>query len=130
MIKSLSRGPGFALAALTVAVATASPVVSAQDALEEVIVTGSRIPVDANSISSVPVQSVTEEDIRNSGEINIADIVADIPALVSSLTAENSTTGSNSLNLRGLGSDRSLTLVNGRRRRPDCRGNQRRVVAH
>jgi len=82
MIKSLSRGPGFALAALTVAVATASPVVSAQEGLEEVIVTGSRIPVDANSISSVPVQSVSEEDIRNSGEINIADIVADIPALV------------------------------------------------
>jgi outer membrane cobalamin receptor len=124
MIKSLSRGPGFALAALTVAVATASPVVSAQDALEEVIVTGSRIPVDANSISSVPVQSVTEEDIRNSGEINIADIVADIPALVSSLTAENSTTGSNSLNLRGLGSDRSLTLVNGRRHVSGFRGSQ------
>jgi len=124
MIKSLSRGPGFALAALTVAVATASPAVSAQDALEEVIVTGSRIPVDANSISSVPVQSVTEEDIRNSGEINIADIVADIPALVSSLTAENSTTGSNSLNLRGLGSDRSLTLVNGRRHVSGFRGSQ------
>jgi len=124
MIKSLSRGPGFALAALTVAVATASPVVSAQEGLEEVIVTGSRIPVDANSISSVPVQSVSEEDIRNSGEINIADIVADIPALVSSLTAENSTTGSNSLNLRGLGGDRSLTLVNGRRHVSGFRGSQ------
>jgi outer membrane receptor protein involved in Fe transport len=124
MIKSLSRGPGFALAALTVAVATASPVVSAQEGLEEVIVTGSRIPVDANSISSVPVQSISEEDIRNSGEINIADIVADIPALVSSLTAENSDTGANSLNLRGLGGDRSLTLVNGRRHVSGFRGSQ------
>ena len=79
MIKSLSRKPGFALAALAVAVATAAPAVSAQEELEEVIVTGSRIPVDSNAVSSVPIQAVSEEDIRNSGEINIADIVADIP---------------------------------------------------
>ena len=114
MIKSLFIKPGFALAALAVAVATAAPLASAQQ-LEEILVTGSRIPVDINAISSVPVQSVSEEDIRNSGEINIADIVADIPALVSSQTAENSSTGANSLNLRGLGGARTLTLVNGRR---------------
>jgi hypothetical protein len=103
MNKSFSRKPGFALAALAVAVATAAPAVSAQEELEEVIVTGSRIPVDSNAISSVPIQAVSEEDIRNSGEINIADIVADIPALVSSLTAENSATGANSLNLTWFG---------------------------
>jgi iron complex outermembrane receptor protein len=124
MIKSLSRKPGFALAALAVAVATAAPAVSAQEKLEEVIVTGSRIPVDSNAISSVPIQAVSEEDIRNSGEINIADIVADIPALVSSLTAENSSTGANSLNLRGLGGSRTLTLVNGRRHVAGFRGSQ------
>ena len=72
----------------------------------------------------MPVQSLNAEDIRNSGEINIADIVADIPALVSSQTAENSTTGANSLNLRGLGSDRTLTLVNGRRHVAGFRGSQ------
>ena len=124
MIKSLSSKPGFALAALAVAVATAAPGVSAQDQLEEVLVTGSRIPVNVNAISSVPVQSVSEEDIRNSGEINIADIVADIPALVSSQTAENSSTGGNSLNLRGLGGARTLTLVNGRRHVAGFRGSQ------
>ena len=124
MIKSLSRKPGFALAALAVAVATAAPAVSAQEELEEVIVTGSRIPVDSNAVSSVPIQAVSEEDIRNSGEINIADIVADIPALVSSLTAENSLTGANSLNLRGLGGSRTLTLVNGRRHVAGFRGSQ------
>ena len=57
MIKSLSRKPGFALAALAVAVATAAPAVSAQEKLEEVIVTGSRIPVDSNAVSSVPIQA-------------------------------------------------------------------------
>ena len=99
MNKTMHR---FTLAAMAVAVATATPQVIAQQELEEVIVTGSRIPVDANAVSSGPVQSVSEDDIRNSGEINIADIVADIPALVSSLTAENSSTGANQLNLRGL----------------------------
>lgn len=123
-MKSLSKRPSFLLAAMAVAVSTAAPAVTAQEELEEVIVTGSRIPVDANAISSVPVQSVTEEDIRNSGEINIADIVADIPALVSSTTAENSSTGANSLNLRGLGSARTLTLVNGRRHVAGFRGSQ------
>ena len=92
--------------------------------IDEIIVTGSRIPADPNLVSSVPVQSLSAEDIRNSGEINIADIVADIPALVSSQTAENSTTGANSLNLRGLGSDRTLTLVNGRRHVAGFRGSQ------
>lgn len=92
--------------------------------IDEIVVTGSRIPADPNLVSSVPVQSLNAEDIRNSGEINIADIVADIPALVSSQTAENSTTGANSLNLRGLGSDRTLTLVNGRRHVAGFRGSQ------
>ena len=124
MFESFSRKPGFALAAMAVAVATAAPVVSAQDELEEIIVTGSRIPVDVNAISSVPIQAVTEEEIRTSGEINIADIVADIPALVSSLTAENSLTGANALNLRGLGGSRTLTLVNGRRHVAGFRGSQ------
>ena len=124
MIKSLSKKPSFALAAMAVAVATAAPSAFSQEEIEEVVVTGSRIPVNTNTISSVHVQSVTEEDIRNSGEINIADIVSDIPALVSSLTAENSLTGANSLNLRGLGGDRSLTLVNGRRHVAGFRGSQ------
>ena len=100
--------------------------VSAQSdaTLDEIIVTGSRIPADPNLVSSVPIQSLSAEDIQNSGEINIADIVADIPALVSSLTAENSSTGANSLNLRGLGGDRTLTLVNGRRHVAGFRGSQ------
>ena len=98
-------GLGFRVTALAAAVAAASTA-TAQE-LEEVVITGSRIPVNVNATSSVPVQSLSEEDIRRSGEINIADIVADIPALVSSQTAENSLTGSNALNLRGLGSART-----------------------
>jgi outer membrane receptor for ferrienterochelin and colicin len=87
---------------------------AAEEAVELISITGSRIPTDPNVSSSVPLQSLNESDIRKSGELNLADIVNDIPALISSLTAENSVTGANALNLRGLGSERTLTLVNGR----------------
>jgi len=60
---------------------------------DEIIVTGSRIPLDPNLTSPVPVQSLTADDFRLSGEISLADVVNDVPALVSSLTAENSVTG-------------------------------------
>ncbi len=97
--------------------------VEAQDAGDdEIVVTGSRIPQDPNLTASVPVQSIDEDTIRLSGEVNLADIVNDIPALVSSLTAENSVTGANALNLRGLDAERTLTLVNGRRHVAGFRG--------
>ena len=89
---------------------------------ETITVTGTRIPLDPNVTSSVPVQSLSANDIKMSGELNLADIVNDIPALVSSVTAEQSATGSNSLNLRGLGGTRTLTLVNGRRHVAGFRG--------
>ena len=90
---------------------------------ETVVVTGSRIPTDPNLVSSVPVQSVDSDDIKLSGEINLADVVNDIPALVSSVTSsDRANEGANFLNLRGLGADRTLTLVNGRRHVAGFRG--------
>jgi len=102
---------------VVVAFAALSTTATAQDVPtnDEIIVTGSRIPIDSNLTSPVPVQSLTADDFRLSGEISLADVVNDVPALVSSLTAENSVTGANALNLRGLGANRTLTLVNGRR---------------
>ena len=94
------------------------------DSQDRIVVTGSRIARDPNLTAPVPVQSVTAETIQRSGELNIADVVNDIPALISSLTAENSATGANALNLRGLGSERTLTLVNGRRHVAGFRGTQ------
>ncbi len=95
---------------------------SSEEAVEVINVTGSLIPKDPNVTSSVPMQSLDSEAIALSGELNLADIVNDIPALISSSTAENSDTGANSLNLRGLGGERTLTLVNGRRHVAGFRG--------
>mgnify|MGYP001796582099 FL=1 len=118
-------------AALATTASMLSLTATAQDGEEDetavqdtIVVTGSRIPTDPNITSSTPVQSLSEDDFLLSGEINLADVVNDIPALVSSLTAENSATGANSLNLRGLGEERTLTLVNGRRHVAGFRGTQ------
>jgi iron complex outermembrane receptor protein len=85
------------------------------------VVTGSRIRVQ-DYVAANPVTSVTAETIENSGQTNLTSFLTDVPALSSSLTlqdgADTSTpglAGLNLLNLRGLGTDRTLVLVNGRR---------------
>ena len=88
--------------------------------VEEVVVTGSRIRRDATN-APTPLIQVSREDIEQSGEANVIDYLADIPALTFSQVPED-TTGANLndgglslLNLRALGSNRTLVLVNGRR---------------
>jgi outer membrane receptor protein involved in Fe transport len=92
------------------------------ETLEEIVVTGSRIARDPNLTGALPIQSVSSDQIQMSGEFSIADVVNDVPALLFSITSEQSidagadfTDGANVLNLRGLGTNRTLTLVNGRR---------------
>ena len=135
-MKAHSKHPHIKRSAVSICIATAlglsvSANTYAQEAstdkeaeVEVINVTGSRIPTDPNVISSVPIQSLDSKDIAMSGELNLADIVNDIPALIASTTSENSLTGANALNLRGLDSDRTLTLVNGRRHVAGFRGSQ------
>ena len=92
----------------------------AEGMLDRIVVTGSRIARDPNLVSPAPVQSVDSEDIALSGEINIVDIVNTLPALLGSTNASANlntlgAAGAGILNLRNLGSVRTLTLVNGRR---------------
>lgn len=88
---------------------------------EEIVVTGSRIRVQ-DYVAANPVISVTAETIPNSGQTNLTDFLTDTPALAQPLTLQEgadtttpSLAGLNLLNLRGLGTDRTLVLVNGRR---------------
>jgi len=116
-------GKAFAgsLAALVLCLATTTTVMAQQEQLEEITVTGSRIARDPNLTGALPVQSVTSEEIQMSGEFSLSDVVNDVPALLSSVTSEQwdngseFTDGANVLNLRGLGANRTLVLVNGRR---------------
>lgn len=105
----------------TAALAVLSTDIAAQEEeLEEIVVTGSRIQRDPNSIAAQPVQSLTAQEIQLSGEFSITDVINDVPALFSSTTSESSidsdfADGANILNLRGLGAQRTLVLVDGRR---------------
>lgn len=96
----------------------------AQDDDQAIIVTGSRI-ARPELTSPNPVTSVGADAILLSGETNLTDYLQGIPALVGSLgTADTSgsnpnafigSTGLNLLNLRNLGIQRTLVLVDGRR---------------
>jgi outer membrane receptor protein involved in Fe transport len=107
---------GVALAAVLLA---ASSVATSQEAPEEVLVTGSRI-ARPNLESSVPITTISGEEFFETGNTSIGDQLNNLPSLRSTFGQSNSsrflgTTGLNLLDLRGLGTQRTLVLVNGRR---------------
>ena len=105
----------FTGAALAVAL-PAAYAADADDSLEEVVVTGSRIKRDGfDSVSPVTVTSA--EDIKVAGYTRIEDVLNTLPQVEQAQvsTISNGSTGTASLDLRGLGSSRTLVLVNGRR---------------
>ncbi len=92
----------------------------AEEALEEVIVTGSRLVASPNAVSISPITSVSAEDIAKVGVVRTEDLLNTLPQVV----AENSSgqaissDGTATVSLRGLTSERTLALVNGRRMAP------------
>ncbi|MEO8062538.1 MAG: TonB-dependent receptor [Pseudomonadota bacterium] len=122
-----NRGNGRAMALLCgLTAAATSSIVSAQQAtptedknLDEVVVTGSRI-ARPNLESPVPVTTVSADELYETGSTSVGDLLNDLPSLRSTFSQSNSsrflgTTGLNLLDLRGLGTQRTLVLVNGRR---------------
>jgi iron complex outermembrane receptor protein len=107
---------------LMVAVATGQtppPMPPDEASLAEVIITGSRIAVPGfESIS--PVTSVTDEDIKLSGLTRIEDLLNAMPQVFASqgATVSNNANGIAEVDLRGLGSQRTLVLIDGRRLMP------------
>lgn len=92
----------------------------AQQQLDRVEVTGSSIKrIDAET--ALPVQIITREEIARSGATSTEQLLQSISAISSQgaisggVGAGNSTYGLSSISLRGLGEDRTLVLVNGRR---------------
>jgi outer membrane receptor protein involved in Fe transport len=86
---------------------------------DEIVVTGSRIR-RPNLESAIPVTSVSGEEFFETGQTSVGDTLNELPALRSTFSQANSTrflgtAGLNILDLRGLGTQRTLVLVNGRR---------------
>jgi len=89
----------------------------------DVVVTGSRLRRDANDTAPSPVTTVTAADITGTGQVDATEALREIPALANSSTiadsVERGPAGDNqgvaTLDLRGLGANRTLVTVNGRR---------------
>ena len=101
--------------------------VSAQEqTLEEITVTGSRIvrrDFEANS----PILTVSEEAFDNTMSVGIETIMNQLPQFVPAVTpftttdvqaSATNTPGASTLSLRGLGANRNLVLIDGRRGMP------------
>jgi outer membrane receptor protein involved in Fe transport len=87
--------------------------------LQEIVVTGSRI-ARPNLDSAVPVTTVSSEELIETGNTSVGDLLNELPQIRSTFSQANSsralgTAGLNLLDLRGLGTQRTLVLVNGRR---------------
>lgn len=86
---------------------------------EEVVVTGSRIARSSYD-QPTPVTVINAEAIEKSGFSNVSDILNRTPQVGVGLGTSNSyfnaDAGASFINLRGLGTNRTLVLVDGRRR--------------
>lgn len=120
--------------ALTLALFSAMPVMAQSETVApedttatpategSIVVTGSRIR-RPNLESTVPITSIGGEEFIKQSQTNIGDTLNDLPQLRSTFAQQNpglgiGIAGLNLLDLRGLGTQRTLVLVNGRRHVP------------
>jgi iron complex outermembrane recepter protein len=91
-------------------------------AQEDIVVTGSRI---SGAPSAAPVIRVTSEDIRNAGQVDLGEVARSLPqnfggginpGIGTSQGVDNvNLNGASTFNLRGIGPNATLTLLNGQR---------------
>jgi iron complex outermembrane receptor protein len=115
---------GFAMAAPSLAMAQqpAAQPTEEEDEVEAVVITGSRIRRDEFS-SSAPVQVITGEQATLEGLVDTTELLQQSTIASGSFQLNNQLTGFvtegggniNSVSLRGLGAQRTLVLLNGRR---------------
>jgi iron complex outermembrane recepter protein len=89
---------------------------AATEKVEKIEVTGSRIP-SANLESTSPITTIDAAAIKIDGLRSTESLLNNLPQVFADQggTVVNGATGTAAVNLRGLGSSRSLVLVNGRR---------------
>ncbi len=122
---AVSAALGFSAAAAAPSIVYAqndqAPAIGDEKLLEEIVVTGSAIKrVDLDN--ALPVQVLTAADIERTGVTNAAQIMTRIPAMQGFTTPGDSVGGDGggiqTANLRGIGDQYTLTLLNGRRMAP------------
>jgi iron complex outermembrane receptor protein len=88
--------------------------------IEEVVVTGSRLISQDGFGQTSPVTVVGMEEISSYGFTRVEDVLNNLPQIEASNVSfdSNGATGTASIDLRGLGTQRTLVLLNGRRVQP------------
>jgi outer membrane receptor protein involved in Fe transport len=94
--------------------------------LAEVVITGSRIPVPANLSATSPIATVSAQDMRLQGQTDTIEVLNALPQNIITSAADlgnnnnplTSAGGVATADLRGLGPQRTLVLVDGRRLGP------------
>jgi outer membrane receptor protein involved in Fe transport len=114
---------GAALAAVSVTGAQAQTAPAAAPAattsVGELVITGSRIP-QRNLTSVSPITTVNNQEIKLQGTTNVEDLINNLPQAFADFgTFEtNGSSGTSTIDLRGLGNTRTLVLVDGKRLQP------------
>lgn len=115
----LAGALSFAAASLTSSNLVFAQENGADEVIEKISVTGSRIQRTDIETSS-PVVSIDAQLIESTGFTRIEDVMNTLPQIEAGQTSflANGASGTANLDLRGLGAVRTLVLVNGRRLQP------------
>ena len=110
------------LSAVTAAsfAATAAPTYAQDNDDDTVVVTGSRL-AKKDFISNSPVATINAVQFERTGVVNTENLLNTLPQTVPGLdrTSNNPGNGTATVDLRGLGANRTLVLINGRRAQPN-----------
>ncbi len=109
LVLLLTSGPIAAQAQTTPAVAP--------NAVDEIVVTGSRI-ARRDYVSNSPIVTVGRDDIEKSGSVTVDTLLNQMPQFVPSVSSTSnnpSNGGQANIDLRGLGTARTMVLLNGHR---------------
>jgi outer membrane receptor protein involved in Fe transport len=114
-----SAAAGAWLATPTFAAAAPAPAAASDVNVGEIVVTGSRIRRDTFD-TPLPMASVNDQQIRQSGNAVLGDILNDLPQVEINSSSQNTSStlfqsGQARVDIRGLGSNRTLVLMDGRR---------------
>lgn len=106
-------------AASVAALGVALPASAQDQSVETVVVTGSRIP-QTGLYSTSPVTAVSSQEVALSGTSNVEKLLNNLPGVFADFgsTDSNGSSGTATVDLRGLGAARTLVLVDGTRLMP------------
>ena len=117
----LYNGATFGMGSSALAAESVSDEAPVSEDVEALVVTGSRIVRDGYK-APTPVNVVGAEELQTSAGTNISDVLRTVPAFAGSVTPATGITsvsangaGLNLLNLRSMGSNRTLILIDGQR---------------